>query len=430
MLPQTTQTTTATQTSMEFHNYSLPPGVHVVPNSLLDLRPDSDIDHDLLQPPPITNEKNVFFFWHSGFTNMHPYTRRNIRAWHRRFSKSGWTIYVLDRLPSSPLNVANFLDIHDPGTFPKAFVNGTIGGDYAPQHTSDLVRWPLLLKYGGVYADVGLMQIGDLDKMWETTIANPDSKFEVVSYNCGTVEDRSLTNYFLVAKKNNPFFERCHRLFLHLWAEDGGKTSTEGMWCHPLLNGVPLLGKEGKHTFTEGDKTHGPEEVAKMLSDYIAQGQVMTQVMGLVDEETGWNGPDYCVENIYAMYYMTGSQLINEITAWDGQRMWSLMCLSIPEDGEEETEDQRLARTIVERCLKESFGFKLAHGLILRVIGATLGSLWRKNDGSDYVPGTYAHWLRYGIMNWCPDGDPMKLYPRQDFKLIAPYKTGPLLREK
>lgn len=361
---------------------------------------------------------------------MHPYTKRNIRAWHRRFSKSGWTIRVLDRLPSSPLNVANFLDIHDSGTFPRAFVDGKIGGDYAPQHTSDLVRWPLLLKYGGVYADVGLMQIGDLDKMWNETIANPESKYEVVSYNCGKVEDRSLTNYFWAAKKNNPMFERCHRLFLHLWAEDGGKTSTDGMWAHSLLKGVPLLGNDGDLSFTEEGKTYAHMEVTKMLSDYIAQGQVMTLVMGLVDEETGWNGPEYCVEKIYAMDYMVRSQLINEITAWDGQKMWSLMSLPLPKEGEEETEDQKLARTIVERCLKESFGFKLAHGLILRVIGVTLGSLWRKHDGSDYVPGTYAHWLRYGMVHWCAEGDPMELYPRQDFKLIAPYKTGPLLRDE
>jgi hypothetical protein len=88
---------------------------------------------------------------------------------------------VINRLPDSPLNVANFLDISDPETFPRAFVDGTIGGEYAPQHTSDLVRWPLLLKYGGVYADVGLMQIGDLDALWNSTIGNPDSRFEVLS---------------------------------------------------------------------------------------------------------------------------------------------------------------------------------------------------------------------------------------------------------
>lgn len=274
------------------------------------------------------------------------------------------------------------------------------------------------------------MQIGDLDKMWNETVGNPDSKYEILSYNCGTVEVRSLTNYFLAARKGNPLFERAHRLFLTLWAEDGGKTSTDGMAEHGLLKGVPLLGHDEDQSFTEGEKTFEPKEVAKMVSDYIAQGQVMTLVMGLVDEETGWDGPRYCVERVWAMDYMNKSQLINEITEWDGQRMWSLMSLPLPKEGDEETEDQRLARTIVERCLRESFGFKLAHGLILRVIGDTLGSLWRRCDGSDYVPGTYAHWLRYGMIHWCAEGDVLELYPRQDFKLIEPYKKGPLLREE
>jgi hypothetical protein len=94
---------------------------------------------------PVSDEKNIWFFWHTGYMHMHPYTQRNVRAWHRRLSKQSWTIRVLDRLPA--LNVANFLDISDPGTFPRVFVDGTIGGDYSPQHTSDLVWLPLLLKY-------------------------------------------------------------------------------------------------------------------------------------------------------------------------------------------------------------------------------------------------------------------------------------------
>ena len=48
--------------------------------------------------------------------------------------------------------MANFLDVEDLGTFPQAFVEGRIGGEHAAQHTSDLVRFPLLLRYGGVYA--------------------------------------------------------------------------------------------------------------------------------------------------------------------------------------------------------------------------------------------------------------------------------------
>lgn len=363
-------------------DYPIPEGAHAIPHDQLDLRSDDEVDHDLTNPKPISNEKNIFFFWHSGFTNMHGYTKRNIRAWHRRFSRSGWTIRVLDRLPSSPLNVANFLDVNDPDTFPRSFTDGTIGGDHAPQHTSDLVRWPLLLKYGGVYADVGLMQIGDLDALWSQTVGDPDSPFEVLTYNMGGIEARALTNYFLVSGRNNPFFARCHKLLLKLWATDGGKASTEGMHANALLKGTPLLKTDTSVSFEENGQIYGPEEISKMLSDYIVQGQVMTLVQGLVDEEDGWNGPEYTAKHIYAIHYMDGSQLINEFTSWNGPRAFELVSLSMPRKDESESQDQRQAREIVQACLTKSFGFKLAHGLIIRVLGQTLGSLWRKHDGS------------------------------------------------
>ncbi|KAK5719660.1 hypothetical protein LTR17_015287 [Elasticomyces elasticus] len=408
---------------MHDYKYDRPAGVHVIPDHLLDLRPDSEINHDLLHPEPISGEKNVFFFWHSGFANMHAYTQRNVRAWHRRLSRLGWSIRVIDRLPNSLLNVENFLDVHDSGTFPQAFIDGRIGGDHAPQHTSDLVRFPLLLKYGGIYADVGMMQIGDLDRLWTETIGNPDSPYEVFSNNAGGVETRDLTNYILCSRRNNPFFARCHRLLLALWAEDGGKASADGMGDSPLIKAVPQT--EGDYHFEENGKHYGPAEVSRMLRDYIVQGQVMTLVMGLIDKKGEWNGPEYVAKHIYAIEYMVGSQLINEYTAWNGHRAFELMSLRLPSTGEVETADQRLAREIVEACLSKSFGFKLAHGLIIRVLGETLGSLWRKHEGSDNVPGTYAHWLRYGITYWTQDELPQAL----PFRAVEPLKTGPLLRE-
>ena len=405
------------------YNYHIPEGVHAIPDELLDLRPDSEIDQDLLHPKPISGAKNVFLFWHSGFSNMHGYTQRNVRAWHRRLSKLGWTIRVLNRQPGSPLNISEFLDTSDPKTFPQSFIDGRIGGDYAPQHTSDLVRWPLLLKYGGVYADVGLMQIGDLDRLWNTTIGDPSSPYEVISYD---MSGEGLTNYFFASGRNNPLWERCHRLFLELWNADGGKVDTEGMHRSPLLKGLPLLGASSNFRFEENGRVFEHEEVQRMLSDYITQGQCIRIVMGLIDNEEDWNGPKYVAEHVFAMDYMVHSQLINEYTAWKGQRAWELMSLPLPKEAENESEDQKLARTIVEACLSKSFAFKLAHGLIIRVMGDTLGSLWRKHIGSDDVPETYAHWLRHGIMYWTQDDVPAPI----EWKVIEPIKRGPLLREE
>lgn len=399
---------------MESHPYPLPEGVHPIPAHELDLRPDSEVDAALLNPPlpSSSSEKNIWLFWHSGYSTMHPYTQRTVRTYHRRFSRKGWTVRVVDRAAGSPCNVENFLDIQDPDTFPRAFREGTITGTYALQHTSDLVRWPLLLKYGGVYVDVGLMPIGDLDRLWAETVGNPSSPWEVVSNNAGGPDIYDLTNYLLCAGRDNALFQRCHRLLLALWAEDGGKTSTEGMWESPLLRGLPLLG------------SNLSDQNSRDLTDYIIQGQVMRMVLGSVDEEDGWDGPEYVTRHIYALEYMVGSQLINEMTAWDGPRAYDLMSLSLPKDGDPETEDQKLARGIVEACLSRSFSFKLAHGMIVRVLGETLGSLWRTHQGSDNVPGTYAHWLRYGMLHWSQD----ELQEPMEYVKITPYKTGPLFR--
>lgn len=413
------------------HNvgYPMPNGVHAVPPDQLDLRPDDELDAILLNPPPASqsHEKNLWFFWNSGYATMSPYAKRTVRTYHRRFARKGWTVRVVDVAPGSSGHISRFVDVSDPANFPRAFGKGDgngITGAYARQHTSDLVRWPLLLRYGGVYTDVGMMPIGDLDRLWEETVGAPNTgpgkRYEVVSYTSGgsagaqTADDvlPDVTNYFLCARPNNPFFRRCHRLFLALWAEDGGKTTTDGMHKSPLLQGVPLMGSSDKSM-----------EYRTSLSDYITQGQVVKMVMGTVDEADGWNGPDYVRNHMYLMEYMVGSQLINEMTAWDGHRAFALMSLTLPADGSAETDDQKQARAIVEACLSRSFGFKLAHGMIIAVLGETLGSLWRKHEGSDDVPGTYAHWLRHGMTYWSQDALP----PTVEFPDFQPFRRGSLL---
>lgn len=49
--------------------YTIPAGCNAIPADELDLRPDAEIDQDIINPKPISldNIKNVFFFWHSGF---------------------------------------------------------------------------------------------------------------------------------------------------------------------------------------------------------------------------------------------------------------------------------------------------------------------------------------------------------------------------
>lgn len=144
------------------------PGTLPLPYTTLPPVPShGDLPESLTDPKlPSRGTKSIFAFWHSGIETLPPYLLRNVVAWHRRFAPLGWTIYVVNMVPTSPLYVGNFIDTQSPSVVPAAFTNKTLDGGYVAQHTSDLVRYPLLLKYGGVYLDVGILQFGDIDWLW------------------------------------------------------------------------------------------------------------------------------------------------------------------------------------------------------------------------------------------------------------------------
>lgn len=68
------------------------------------------------------------------------------------------------------------------------------------------------------------------------------------------------------------------------------------MWRNALLKGVPLT--ECSASVEENGVTIGPESLSRILTNYIIQGQVISMVMGLVDAEEGWNGPQYVANHI------------------------------------------------------------------------------------------------------------------------------------
>jgi len=171
-----------------------------------------------------------------------------------------------------------------------------------------------------------------LEALWNKTIGDPESPFKVLGYNAGFSDTYALTNYFMASGRDNPFFNRCHRLLLALWNADGGKVTTEGMHSSPLLKGTVMQGVG--LSFEENGKRVSTEETSRLITDYIIQAQVIAMVMGLVDEQGGWNGPDYVTKHIFAIEFKIGSQWINEMTGWNGPKQFELMSLRIPRDHE------------------------------------------------------------------------------------------------
>lgn len=380
-------------------NYEIAPVAALNPNSSAPIPPPLFFP---LRPTP--GSKTIWAFWHSGLSNLPPYLLRNILAWYSRFTPLGWTIYVLDNVPGSTLNVSNYIDTSTATVVPAAFTNGTLDGNYAAQHTSDLIRYPLLLKYGGVYLDVGILQSGDLDWLWSEHITNPLSPYDFAGFTMGDAPEINIVNFALMCGPNNPLVKRAHRILLKLWE---GKTNTSGMHSHPLVKHVPLLrvpqevvvDDEGQGKMVMNDE---------VMTDYAIQIQAMGAAQCWLDEGDKWDGPKYVREKAWLWSMMDGAFAHEQMTGWSGQKQFDLLSMPLPTPGEAESADQQLAREIVEKLVGESWCLKLGHGFSAKLFGAdTLGMLWRKNDGSDAKEGTYAGWLRWAEVS-CRQRRPME----------------------
>jgi len=373
-------------------------------------RPESStaIPDILLSPPrPTPRSKNIFAFWNTGLLTMPPYLLRNILAWHHRLSALGWNIYVLDTQDSSTLNVASYVDTSDSTVVPDAFRHHQLNGEYAAQHTSDLVRYPLLLKYGGVYLDVGILQFGDLDWLWTQHIANPESPYDFAGFAMGEPpHDISIVNFALVCGAGNPLMLRAHKILLKLWE---GKTNTNGMHSHPLVSHVPLMHVPSEVMVSDdvGGKMLINDEV---MTDYAIQIQCMGSAQRWVDPDDGWDGPRYVRERCWLYSMLDNSMLFEQIAGWSGKRAFDLLSLRLVSATKQETDDHKMARQIVEMTVARSWCLKLGHGFSAKLFGGdTLGMCWRKHEGSDCKQDTYAGWLRWAESNLAQEEPPLPL---------------------
>lgn len=346
------------------------------------------------QTPPEIGSKNIFAFWHTGLDTIPPYLLRNIAGWYHQLAHLGWSIYVFDNVQDSNLNIRNFLDTTSDKVMPSAFNQDGLSGEYSAQHTSDLIRYPLLLQYGGVYLDVGIMQFGDLDWLWTQHITNNQSSIDFAGFTLGDPpESITICNFALICGPNNPLVETAHKILLKLWQ---GKTSTTGMHKHPLVNHIELMHvpaevvieEEGKEKMVTNDES---------MTDYAIQIQCMGAAQRWEDPE-GWNGPEYVRKHCWLLSMISGAMQFEQLANWNGQRSFDLLSQQVV--FENESEDEKLARQIVEDTVSKGWILKLGHGFSAKLFGFdTLGMIWRKRVGSDCVDGTYAGWLRWAHSN-------------------------------
>ncbi|TFA98356.1 hypothetical protein CCMA1212_009837 [Trichoderma ghanense] len=204
----------------------------------------------------------------------------------------------------------NVLNYVEESYFPKTPLEGTMDGHKA--HMGDLVRLPLLWKYGGVWMDVGLILMRHVDDICWKRIEDPESPYELsavaLMHLPGTYTP---LNGFLGTKSSNPFIKRWHDVYLALWAD--GVTNATGFHEHPLLRHLPLFKPDMSTVNLKDDIRFDPV----FFSDYVAHYLCCERIRKLIDPNDGFNGPDWYDKHMLIFDAADEMLYAQVITKWD-----------------------------------------------------------------------------------------------------------------
>ena len=394
-------------------------GLKLIPESHLDQRSDEEIFSSLQEHHPVTGEKNVWGFWHSGFSNSPPWVQRTVINWVRR--SPSWSIRILDSVPGSPLHIHRYVT---PTLLPDALNNNAMTGPHVGPHSADLIRLPLIYLHGGIWMDAGTLLFRDLDDICWSKLADPESPYEMAGFTIqqGGAKGNSIMNSFIAARKGNPFLKRWHDIYLEAWR---GVSESKGMHAHPLFKHIPLLGTfkdvmkrnqgpgsqsqdaESEPQLQESESPPPGSDSQDMfeqkdLADYAAHFLCFNRLSALEDPSDGFNGSDYL--NTHALFF-SGMQelfLFHALSDWDGERQFQYLSTKYQPSEQEGKRDQHYleAENFAESVVRDSCQMKVSHGI--KSLGMVLlGGVWERpeNEDADRADGTFAAYLRYASVS-------------------------------
>ncbi|KAK3385129.1 capsular polysaccharide synthesis protein-domain-containing protein [Podospora didyma] len=367
-------------------SFDLPAGTGVLPSSTEDTRTNDDITAALANPPSeVTSQKNIWAFWDKGFDELRGWQKRNVIGWARKLGPS-WTVRVLDCAPGSPSNVLNYLD---PATLPEAVVNCSMTEAHSGQHLSDLVRLPLLHRYGGIYLDIGVFLLGDLEGSLWNKIVDPASDYRIGGFAHQHRKNSwgSLQNFCIVAQRGEEALQVWQRILLEVWK---GRTSSQGLVEHPVFDGVPAeINPRVLMTIKPGSEAD--------LMDYWVNLLGWEKLKVTVDAARGFNGPEYVRKHALLLDPMQESFAAEVRTRLNTFRLFQM--LTCPRDAHAPGVDPALhaeAKALVDYLLTSSTVLKLYHGHG-HMLAPPLATFWDApgNEDADARPGTFGEYLRY-----------------------------------
>ena len=169
------------------------------------------------------SDKTIWSFWHSGSSQLSPLHRLCVASW--RANNPGWDIRIIDRN-----NVYSYVP---PSELPVGWEQIE-----TPQHQADAARLAVLKRYGGVYIDISVILLRNLDTfLWQGLVENRYGYFGFYDPEFGLngVGKEYVVVWFMATQKGNPFIARWHEVFCQLMAN---RSSVDNISQHPLLRDI------------------------------------------------------------------------------------------------------------------------------------------------------------------------------------------------
>ncbi|KAK4948752.1 hypothetical protein LTR10_012757 [Elasticomyces elasticus] len=352
----------------------------------LDKRSEEEAFASLDKHAPVTSEKNIWAFWDKGAQAMPDWCKRNIVDWFRLCGPS-WTIRILNAIPDSPNYALNFVSAD---LLPRSFVDGTMTGPCVGPHSADFLRGACLWTHGGVYMDVGIILIRNLDRICWNQLADPESPYQVAA---PIMYATTMANHFVASRKGEPFIKHWHDLFVFLWKD---RQNHEG------IIGNPLVAFALQNTFQESQAAdyHWEFKVEpQVVFEYIGQVLSWMRLCMLEDTGNGFSGVDYWQKHVLLFDALQEDWGAEATVGFAGQSLFDALAtkLTAPKDSEE----YKTAYKLVWRLLTKSSMQKITHGKNLTTT-SSVGVLWEEkgNENKDHEPGTFAQLLRYGCVHF------------------------------
>ncbi|KAH8196989.1 hypothetical protein TruAng_008848 [Truncatella angustata] len=336
--------------------------------TITDKRSDQDILQDLTQYGPVTSEKNIWAFWHSGVMSMPGWCQRNITDWVRICSPS-WTVRILDNNPDSPNYALKYVSAD---LLPEAFVLKQMDGPYVGPHSADFLRGACLYQHGGVFIDVGCILLRHMDRIGWDKLEDPNSPYQVA---VPLMYGQTVANSWVAARKGDPFIKRWHDLFTHLWK---GHKNHEGLIENPLL----AFGAGQDFDESRASNFHWDFAVpAKTVMEYITQVLAWQRLTMLEDAGDGFSCADYWQRNVYCFDVLKEAWAAEDEVGFGGQKLFDVLTMR-REGGDKTSEQYRKAERAIYRMLSQASFQKITHGKGLTK-SLAVGALFDKPENVD-----------------------------------------------